>query len=78
MINLKNILSCAIMVLCIVSLFSCVYSKNYGDCGTEGDYYDNVKWELDDDGTLTISGEGRMQNFPYVPITEWMSRACSH
>ncbi|MCM1315356.1 MAG: hypothetical protein NC040_02855 [Muribaculaceae bacterium] len=54
MIKLKKILSCAIMVLCIVSLFSCGYSKNYGDCGSEGDYGDNVKWKLDGDGTLTV------------------------
>ena len=31
-----------------------------GTCGAEGD---NVTWELDDSGTLTISGEGEMENF---------------
>ena len=28
-----------------------------GECGAEGD---NVKWQLDSEGTLTISGEGAM------------------
>lgn len=31
-----------------------------GDCGAEGD---NVKWQLDSEGTLTISGTGAMKNW---------------
>ena len=31
-----------------------------GNCGTEGD---NVTWTLDDNGTLTISGSGKMKDF---------------
>ena len=36
----------------------------YGNCGAEGD---NVTWVLDDTGTITISGTGKMQNFYYAP-----------
>ena len=31
-----------------------------GDCGAEGD---NVKWQLDSEGTLTISGTGTMKSW---------------
>ena len=36
-----------------------------GECGAQGD---NVTWTLDDEGTLTISGEGEMAGF-YLPST---------
>lgn len=72
----KKILSCTIMILCIVSLFSCVYSKNYGNCGTEGDYGNNVKWKLDEDGTLTISGKGKMSSYRNIGYpAEWTSKS---
>ena len=31
-----------------------------GNCGAQGD---NVKWSLDSDGTLTISGKGEMEDY---------------
>ena len=75
MSKLKKILSCAIMVLCIVSLFSCGDSKNYGDCGGEGIYGDNLKWKLDD-GTLTISGKGKMSSYSNIGYpAEWTSES---
>lgn len=33
-----------------------------GNCGANGD---NVTWELSDDGTLTISGSGKMKDYSY-------------
>ncbi|MDE6781792.1 MAG: leucine-rich repeat domain-containing protein [Ruminococcus sp.] len=72
MINLKKILSCAIMVLCIVSLFSCGDSKNSGDCGIAGG--DNVKWKLDENGILTISGKGEMASYLGYHA-EWASKS---
>ena len=34
-----------------------LYAASSGTCGAEGD---NLTWELDDEGTLTISGIGEM------------------
>lgn len=39
-----------------------------GTCGAEGNE-ENVTWSLDDEGTLTISGTGKM--FVYEPTGEW-------
>lgn len=36
-----------------------------GTCG------DNVKWKLDDDGTLTISGKGAMKNYSFDDAEPW-------
>ena len=41
-----------------------------GECGAEGD---NVKWQLDSEGTLTISGEGEMKRFSYSSPAPWKS-----
>ena len=44
---------------------NCILTTNAADvvesgvCGAEGD---NLTWTLDDEGTLTISGEGEMEN----------------
>lgn len=35
-----------------------------GECGAQGD---NVTWTLDDTGTLTISGEGKMRDYGSLP-----------
>ncbi len=37
---------------------------DYGYCGGEGDGT-NLTWVLTEDGTLTISGEGKMKNYDY-------------
>ena len=42
-----------------------------GDCGKYGD---NIKWELNSEGLLTLSGEGQMKNYTwtnYIPTTPW-------
>lgn len=36
-----------------------------GTCGT------NLTWTLDDNGTLTISGTGAMQNYTSIPTSPW-------
>ena len=43
-----------------------------GDCGAEGD---NVKWQLDSEGTLTISGEGEMKRFSYSSPAPWKTES---
>ncbi len=39
-----------------------------GICGDQGD---NVKWSLDDTGTLTITGNGAMNNYSHSSGTPW-------
>ncbi len=41
-----------------------------GECGDKGD---NVKWELDDSGTLRIFGEGAMNDYTYDGILHTLS-----
>lgn len=65
MSKLNKFLSCAMMILCIVSFVSCGSFRNSGYCGGEGRNGDNLKWELDDDGTLTISGKGKMSDYGF-------------
>ena len=42
-----------------------VNAATSGTCGKNGA---NVTWTLDDEGTLTISGEGEMGDYVYVQI----------
>lgn len=39
-----------------------------GECGAYGD---NVIWELDEEGTLTISGSGRIKDYRFDDQTPW-------
>ena len=41
------------------------------DSGVCGDKGDNVIWELDSEGTLTISGEGEMNNYDFEEDAPW-------
>lgn len=41
--------------------------------GKFGIYGDNLTWELDSEGTLTISGEGAMNNWEYSSDIPWDS-----
>ena len=41
-----------------------------GYCGGEGDG-ENLKWELDSEGTLTIRGEGKMKDYSYNDYVPW-------
>ena len=40
-----------------------------GFCGGEGDRT-NLEWKLDSEGTLTISGEGKMADYDYIWVTD--------
>lgn len=73
--KLKKILSCAI-ILCIGSIcfVSCGNYGNSGNCGGEGENGDNLRWELDDDGTLTISGTGKMANNGIGHSSKWLDK----
>ena len=42
-----------------------------GECGAEGD---NVKWELDSNGQLTISGNGKMKDYSNTSDSPWFGK----
>lgn len=42
-----------------------------GECGADGD---NLTWKLTEDGTLTISGEGKMKDYSNSSIAPWYSK----
>ncbi len=50
-------------VLCTMLTFTPVSAATIIDSGTCGAQGDNVKWTLDSEGTLTISGTGEMEDY---------------
>ena len=69
-----SILLTAVLLLCAVplglGLVDTAYAAEVVSSGTCGD---NVTWRLSDDGTLTISGTGKMQNYGSYYDTPWKS-----
>ena len=75
---MKKILS---VLLTVLLLFSAIPVFSYaadtvasGDCGENGS---NVTWSLDADGTLTISGTGKMADFSSSSNMPWSSYSTS-
>ncbi len=58
---MKNLIALVAMLLC--SVFA--WSQTTGYCGS------NVTWTLNDKGTLTISGEGPMKDYPTYSQVPW-------
>ena len=58
------LLTLFLVLICSVSVAFAADEVASGTCGAEGD---NLKWVLTDDGTLTISGEGKMADYPDTP-----------
>ncbi len=56
-------LSLVLTVLCALLVFTPAAAATVIDSGTCGAQGDNVKWTLDSEGTLTISGTGDMQDY---------------
>ena len=58
---MKNSIKWFVVPILLISLFCCASTLaeivDSGTCGT------GVSWELDSDGLLTISGNGRMNNY---------------
>ena len=54
----------AMTIICLVFAISANAAEiiDSGECGINGD---NVKWSLDSEGVVTISGEGRMAEYDY-------------
>lgn len=62
----KRILSLVLAVVMVCALAPVVaWAATSGTCG------DNLTWTLDDDGTLTISGEGEMWDWIYYYPAPW-------
>ena len=60
--SISKIVAATLMIVFVFALFPGMKLKaaTSGTCGNQGD---NVKWTLDDDGTLTISGKGAMKDW---------------
>ena len=60
-----GILTALTLCLCLLSVSASAATVASDSCGT------NLKWELTDDGTLTISGTGKMADYPYNTDAPW-------
>lgn len=58
----KKILSCLLVVVMLVCAVPMTDVGLTASAVSTGKWGDNVYWSLDDDGTLTLSGEGEMNN----------------
>ena len=65
----RKILS-MLFVLSMLCVFAPIIANaaSNGTCGANGD---NLTWALDDEGTLTISGEGNMKDYQYSSFFPW-------
>ena len=65
---------CAMLMICAMGIAAAeeVTIVQSGSCGT------NLTYQLDNEGTLTISGTGKMQDFYSFSPVPWdsVSRAC--
>ena len=69
--TMKKTLSIIIAILMIVTTVPMAFAADVvasGNCGANGG---NVKWTLDSDGTLTISGTGNMADYERYPDVPW-------
>lgn len=65
--RIRNLLTLAVCCLAAVLLSGAALAADVdivdsGTCGAEGDG-SNLKWTLDSEGTLTISGQGKMADY---------------
>ena len=72
---MKKKILCSLLALLVINLSiphvaRATESINSGYCGAEDDG-SNVTWNLDSDGTLTISGSGEMKDYDYSNTTPW-------
>lgn len=61
---------CAALILCLMLALSVGASADEIDSGSCGSYVD---WELDEDGELSISGEGKMEAYTSYTSVPWHS-----
>ena len=75
--RIRNLLTLAVCCLAAVLLSGAALAADAdivdsGTCGAEGDG-SNLKWTLDSEGTLTISGQGKMPDSYYYSLP-WYSK----
>lgn len=73
----KKILSYLILLCMVISLLPSNITVHAAANGTFGDNGDNLTWTLDDNGTLTISGNGKMDDYGDSSETPWYSTGIS-
>ena len=67
--TMKKTLAIILAILMIVTTIPMAFAADVvasGNCGANGG---NVKWTLDSDGTLTISGTGNMADIKYTDLS---------
>lgn len=73
--RIRNLLTLAVCCLAAVLLSGAALAADTvasGTCGAEGNG-SNLTWTLDSEGTLTISGQGKMRNYTsYLESTPWI------
>ncbi len=69
---MKKILSLALALIMVMSLFNGV-TVSAATVTASGKCGDNLTWTLDEDGVLTISGTGEMENYTYYSSIPWKS-----
>ena len=71
--TMKKTLAIILAILMIVTTIPMAFAADVvasGNCGANGE---NVKWTLDSDGTLTISGTGNMADYPQYSKVPWIN-----
>lgn len=63
---MRKALCLILTAVMLITLLPCAWADVSGTCG------DNLTWALDSQGTLTLSGTGAMENFPYTDAP-WMT-----
>ena len=61
--NMKRMLG---LLLAMVLLIGCLPISAFAQETVSGTCGDNLTWTLDEEGVLTISGSGQMDNFEYL------------
>lgn len=60
---MKQVIVVFLIILIIATMFSQFIYADSGYCGDKLVYNDNIKWELDDKGLLTLTGKGLMRTY---------------
>ena len=62
------------LLFCIAAALSLTLCASAADIVDSGECGENVKWTLDSDGVLTISGAGAMDDWEYPDFASWFGK----